>query len=68
MRCFSHHRSRQTTQLYTYLFMDSVPRPHRFVYFLQYDSAKCHIPGQGDPVVGPMTPEFERGQDFVQCN
>jgi len=45
MRCFSHQRSRRTTQLHylPYLLIDSGQRPHRFVYFLSNDSAKRHI-------------------------
>jgi len=47
MHLFSNRCSHQTTQLFTYLLMDSVPRPHLIVYFLQSDSAIGHILGCG---------------------
>ena len=46
------------------LLMDSVPRPHRFVNFVQNDSAKRHILGCVDPGVGATTPKLELGREF----
>jgi len=43
--------------------MDSVPRPHRFVYFLQNDSADATF-WIMESRVGPITPKFELRLDF----